>query len=280
MHKVPHPLTPLAINPLLLRAVLGAFRQANLTYAEAGELLRSGQSGELYTTVSPRFVWAQHYELPFVDHVAKSVVAIGMASHLVAVASAIRAGKLTSIFRLFGDDSGVASPQVHPDLVFGLTIAVKYSLLSVVQQGATLNKLIAQVRDSNDESALFDVLRIDPSAVSNPSIAYRISQAALAQRVDFFSRLGGVIKDNATFKLRALAELDLMLAIVDGLGGLDGMSEEQQSDLFVKKLGLYPPEEANQGKRRDRRSLSRYIDRWRTKHATGLREEMSSPVVG
>ncbi|WP_018508797.1 hypothetical protein [Thiobacillus thioparus] len=204
------------------------------------------------------FAWCHLYELPFKQHIA--AVNAGV---LVGYAKILQEEDLSGWHRQLADTPGqiAALPDVisqvehhfdaqelskadaeemRPTLAayLGLALSMYNSLRCVLYHGCFLNELIERVRADNDK-ALFDAIRVDPTVIGCPSVSNRISKAALLRDDDFFDKLKAAI--NGTLAKRDQANFQKMRLVLEILheAGATRLSDAQLHELFVEELKLY-----------------------------------------
>ncbi|WP_036860023.1 hypothetical protein [Porticoccus hydrocarbonoclasticus] len=148
-------------------------------------------------------------------------------------------------------------------------VALGNSLRSLEIYGRSLNYLHAQFVAGSDE-ALFKIIRIDHSAISNPEIARRIAIAEMKSDEDFFKQLSNALLNRPKKPMKRYGPLRYILATLDEMGYLDSLGERDLYNLLSLELDLYP-------RTGDPRSLKRFVDRWKSDDATRNRDFMSSP---
>lgn len=152
-----------------------------------------------------------------------------------------------------------------------LSIALFKSLESIEVYGCSCNGLVQRVR-SGDDKALFDIVKLDHSAVGNSEIASRISKAGLRQEKQFFLKLSKAIKTPPLKYTQAYGPLRYLILTLYEMGQLTHLSTDDLYQLFCLDLKLYPTSGSDPA-----RSLKRLIERWVSENATPVGDFMSSP---
>jgi len=185
--------------------------------------------------------WAAFYELPFVQHVALSLCALGQGQRIVEVAKmddpqeAIRQGIGST------EDPEPVGPdgkELQLGVVLGAVLSLQATILSIMLYRRSMSALVAEARHGNDDS-LFQAVRIDRTAITCPSIALRISKAQLLGQRRFFERLRSALKGPSKKHWEAYSDLRYSLAVLRELG-FDSMSDAQLEHLLVDVLKVYP----------------------------------------
>jgi hypothetical protein len=187
--------------------------------------------------------WAPLYELSMEQHLGLLFKATGLDK---AVQEAVKSEDPASeILKLWKDDSvlGQIEPVegFKPFHAINIAMSLERSLDSLVVWGRYLNELVAAVREGDDES-LFKAVRIDPSVVSCPSVAMRISKATVLGDKKFLRALGRALEGRTQRQARYLRAVRLAIQALRE-AGVESISDEQLRDLFLKKPEIYkaPP---------------------------------------
>lgn len=187
--------------------------------------------------------WASLYELSMEEHLRLLFKAVGLEK---AVREAVKSDDPASeLLKLGKDDS--ALDQMEPVEGFktfhaiNIAMSLERSLESLVVWGRYLNELVAAVREGDDAS-LFKAVRIDPSVVSCPSVAIRISKATVLEDKKFFKALGRALEGRTQRQAKYLRSVRLAIQALRE-AGVESISDEQLRDLFLTKPEVYkaPP---------------------------------------
>ncbi|OMG54697.1 hypothetical protein BJN45_05665 [Azonexus hydrophilus] len=201
--------------------------------------------------------WSHLYELPFPEHVSKIAGDFDALHAIKAYSSAQRPIQvLASYIQQLDEDDSELTPEekekLRPNLalIFGLVTSLLKSLQSLMAYGTYLNDLVAQVRQGNrqGDTALFKAVKIDPSAMSAPSISARISRAVLEDDQTFLSALKRAI--NAPLSKQHQANADKIRFVLQVLqeSKVERLNDDELHDLFVRQLALYSaPSKADVG---------------------------------
>lgn len=230
------------------------------------------------------FAWCYLYELPFKQHIG----AVN-AGTLEGYAKILQEENLADWHRQLANTPGqiAALPDVisqiehHFDAqelskadaeemlptlaaYLGMALSMYNSLRCVLYHGCFLNELIDRVR-ANDDKALFDAIRIDPTVIGCPSVSNRISKAALLRDDDFFTKLKAAI--NGTQAKRDQANFQKMRLVLEILheAGASRLSDAQLHELFVEELKLYSGHAEGGG---SAKALRKFCDTYMKKSTT------------
>ncbi len=224
---------------------------------------------------SPRdFSWADYYSLTIVEMVAFMLYVGGLNEELhTALKEEDPQQYLLDTFKVLEPDiRDMGDGKEVSEYVFtALSIALLKSIESIEIYGCSLNGLLARFR-SGDEKALFDIVKLDHSAVGNSEIASRIAKAGLQQDKQFFLRLSKAIKSTPLKYTQSHGPLRYMILTLYEMGQLSHLSTEDLYQLFCIDLKLYPTSGADPA-----RSLKRLVERWISENATRPGDFMSSP---
>jgi len=122
--------------------------------------------------------------------------------------------------------------------VVALFTALRRNVLSIMLFHRTLNAMVDEVRNGNDDS-LFDAVRIDRSIITCPTFALRISKAEIRNDKKFFIRLRSSLKGPSKKHWEAYKDLRYAFFILRE-SGFNQMSDAQLEELLVHQLKLYP----------------------------------------
>lgn len=198
---------------------------------------------------APRgFRWSSVYELPIADHLARLVVLMGKTEFVRMAAQAPDPTQvvLDDLGTKDGDDTdGLYSEMVgeaHSFAFFiGLLWAVIRSFECVAIYGEYINDLIARARDGgvDADKSLLKAIRIDPTVVSGPTGAKRISHAVLFGDDDFLAELRLALAGKTGDQCAYLRKFRFAVKALSESGGL-GDSPTALARRLVD-LGIYEP---------------------------------------
>jgi hypothetical protein len=245
------------INADALRTFLALWPIFSEEADDAHQMLIDGKDKLLGKEVES-FAWCHLYELPVKQHIA--VVNAGI---LQGYAKILQEEHLSGWHRQLVDTPGQIAAL--PDLLsqidhhidaqelskadaeemlprlaayLSLALSIYNSLRCVLYHGCFLNELIERVR-ADDDKALFDAVRIDPTVIGCLSVSNRISKAMLLRDDSFFTKLKAAI--NGKLVKRDQANFQKMRLVLEILheAGATRLSDTQLHELFVEELKLY-----------------------------------------
>ena len=203
--------------------------------------LRSASPEKLRAVLGAGVWWAALYELAMSESVALMIYAWGYMGRLKIVAQLPDPQEV--VFRDFEEmeppnwDGGPEGTFTKGDLI-SLAMALQRNVLSIMIYKRSLSALVAEVKESDDNS-LFDAVRVDRSAVSCPTIAARISRAELLGEKRFFLRLRSALKGPSKKHWEGYRDLRYSLAVLREMG-FDQLSDDELEHLLVDVLQVYP----------------------------------------
>lgn len=276
---------PDGITANVLRTFLALWPTFSEAADEIHRVLIDDQDKLLGTEAEP-FVWCHLYELPIKQHVdaVSSMTLQGYSKILKEedVSSWQRQllntpGQIAALPSLVSqvhhhfeiqDIGKMDAEEMLPTLAgyISLGLSIYNSLRCVLYHGCFLNELIERVRaDDDDDKALFDAIRVDPTVIGCQSVINRISKAALLREVNFFTKLKAAIngkqvkRDQANFQ-----KMRLVLEILHEAGATR-LSDAHLHELFVEELKLYTSNAEGGG---SAKALRKFCDTYMKKSST------------
>jgi len=174
------------------------------------ELGRGGRDAPAVPPIPDQLRWAGLYELPFPRHLAAAAVAfdmdrelIGAARQAIPVASLAR---LTSVYvkhesREGGVEvSGAIAAETW--MRAGYLRSMRESLRALLVFGRSINELVARARDTADDRALLNAIRIDPAVLLGTTGAARMARALLENDTRFVRGMNKAMTDGPTLRQR------------------------------------------------------------------------------
>ncbi|MBX9810951.1 MAG: hypothetical protein K2Y16_04975 [Burkholderiales bacterium] len=205
------------------------------------EELRAASPEKLREVLGDGIWWAPLYEMPFAEVVALMVCAIGQADYLKeAVQSPDPQEIVLAEWEKLADSADmehVPKDVTKADLI-AIASALQRNVLSIMLYKRSLCSLVAEAKEGND-SALFEAVRVDQSAVTCPTLAVRITRAVLLGEKQFFIRLRSALKGPSRKHWEGYQDLRYSLAILREMG-FDQLSDAELEHLLVDVLKVYP----------------------------------------
>jgi hypothetical protein len=221
-----------------LGAALPQFRQESTEFQEA---FASASADKIREIIGDGIWWAPMYEFSMTLNVAFLIYVLGEADRIKQIASLPDPQEILlkelEEGRDFEWDGGPNKAFEVSDLV-ALIVALQRNVLSIMIYKRSICTLVQEVNEGNDDS-LFAAVRVDPTAMSCPSIAARISKAVLVGDKRFYGRLKSAMKGPTQKHWENYKDLRYSLAVLREMG-FDQMTDAELEHLLVKVLKVYP----------------------------------------
>ena len=208
---------------------------------ELPDLLNSTSKDKIKEVLGQGLYWADAYELSFQELLAQLICALGCHQELRKAAQSD--DPTQAVFSMFQNveyetwEGGLEGLFEISDVV-GLFAALQRNILSIMLFHRTLNTMVDEVRNGDDES-LFNAVRIDRTIITCPTFALRISEAEVKNDKKFFIRLRSSLKGPSKKHWEAYKDLRYAFFILRE-SGFNQMSDAQLEELLVHQLKLYP----------------------------------------
>jgi len=181
--------------------------------------------------------WAHLYDLPFIQHLGLCLKGLGFEKPLL---EAVKRGNAQNeVLKWIADED--ESLKVPEDFqlwkALSWVTSLERSLEALLVWGRYINELVAAARYGDDVS-LFRAVRIDPTVVSCPSVAFRISAATVLGERSFLHALRHALEGRTQKQARYLRGVRLVVRLLHD-GGVSSLSDRELVDLFVTSLGVY-----------------------------------------
>lgn len=208
------------------------------------------------------FQWSWIYEFSYGEMLALGLATIGEAD-MISLAGAAEDPQEHLISDAEAYDPGPHRPKAS-QLLQGLAfvMAGHNALRAIELYSKPLNRLIAEGRAGSDESFL-KAVRVDPSCLSCPSLAKRISLAAMRGERKFLRRIHKAALEGPNKGLLVYRKLRIATALLHEAGAFQKASRQRVYQVLVEELGLYEGIKGDPLK-----SLFRNMNLWRKDAAT------------
>lgn len=192
------------------------------------------------------FRWASIYEQPIEHHLALIIVlmtkpeqVLHLARNPELIESAIQDFRRDEAL-LPGINSSWFGERHSPGFLVGLVMALQFSFDAVCLYGRYLHELIAEARSASPErdKALFNAIRIDPSVISGPTAARRLSTALAMRDECFVAGLRLAMEGKTGNQMAYLRKFRYAIKILAESNGLQGSPKALATRLV--ELGIYP----------------------------------------
>lgn len=208
---------------------------------EMPDLLNSAPKDKIKEALDQGLYWAIVYELSFQELLAVLICALGCHQELHKTAQsddpAQAAFSMLQNIEFENWKGGLAGMFKIGDVV-ALFTALQRNILSIMLFHRTLDALVDEAREGNDDS-FFNAVRIDRSIITCPTFALRIAKAEIKNDKQFFIRLRSSLKGPSKKHWEAYKDLRYTFYILRQ-SGFDHMSDAQLEELLVHHLKLYP----------------------------------------
>lgn len=204
---------------------------------ELAELLRDTPNEKLQKFYKTAPVWADLYELPFLQLVVSSVNGMGLAPRMEEAIASDNAYQFL-LADLDNDFCDAPEPTVSLDVLLRHVLPIWYSLQSISYYGSSMPGLVALARDYGEVDALFKAVSIDSSSMNCLPIAQMIARAQLARDTDFLKKLALALNGPSKKIMTSLQDMRFSFFVLRELG-INDLSEEDLLSLMVGVLDVY-----------------------------------------
>jgi hypothetical protein len=208
--------------------------------SELKALIKTTPKEKLDKILAGSRCWAYVYEFPFVQHLSVVIWAMGKQDWLAKVAAA--EDPQEELLRSMDEDPGEWTGPEGGELTIAdlihLVGTLQRTVLSVMLYKRSLSAIMEDVRTGSDD-ALFDIVRVDRSAVACPTIAARIASAEFLGDKRFFLHLRNALKGPRQKHWEAYKDLRYSLLVLREMG-FDRLSDDRLEHLLVHVLKVYP----------------------------------------
>lgn len=222
-------------------------------------------ASDYWNEINPPYFWSGTYERPLVEVLA--VLAEVGGPQLMSEITKDRRELLVALLTE-SDESPEIAWDIGNDKEYELRhfIGALYAMLISIESlgvyGKSIYALLQEVKAGVDKS-LFDIVRLDRSAISAPTIADRITRAELEQDERFFKGLVNALSGKPHRRNLEHKELRFLLALLNDLKLLDILSIDEIRELVCNQLELYPytPDDVAEG-------FDKFLRRWKREYRT------------
>lgn len=208
---------------------------------ELPDHLNSLPKEKIKEVLDQELYWAAFYELSFQELLALLICALGCHQELHKAAQTD--DPMQAAFSMFKNaefenwKGGLGGLSKMGDVV-ALFAALQRNILSIMLFHRTLDALVDEAREGNDDS-FFNAVRIDRSIITCPTFALRVAKAEITNDKKFFIRLRSSFKKPSKKHWEAYKDLRYAFYILRE-SGFNQMSDAQLEELLVNQLKLYP----------------------------------------
>lgn len=223
------------------KQLIGELPDIRCQMKELPDLLNSAPKDKIKEVLDQGLYWAALYELSFQESLALLVCALGCHQELHEAAQSDDPTQAAfSMFQnvKFENWKGGLGELFKIGDVVALFTALQRNILSIMLFHRTLDVLVDEAREGNDDS-FFNAVRIDRSIMTCPTFAMRIAKAEIKNDKKFFLRLRSSMKGPSKKYWERYKDLRYAFYILRE-SGFNQMSDAQLEELLVHKLKLYP----------------------------------------
>ncbi|WP_027853499.1 hypothetical protein [Marinobacterium litorale] len=169
-----------------VRQIYASLYELNQQVLELGQAVAEAEN--LPDLVTP---WADWYELPFSEHIARFLLIMGLGEYLLAAASTDdpKQAFLDTFTPDLADQVDTDSlDEEDKQVITGLVMSIGGQCQALQQFSQPMSMLVDKVRQG-DMDSLFRAVWVDRSAVACPTIAKEISLAQMRGDESFLNRL-------------------------------------------------------------------------------------------
>jgi hypothetical protein len=143
------------------------------------------------------------------------------------------------VIKLMKDESFLPRPPEGFQLwnAINLVMSMERSLESLLVFGRYLNELVA-AGGQGDDASLFRAVRIDPTVVTCPSVAIRISGAVVTGDTAFLGALRRAMEGKTQKQARYLRKVRFAIQALRE-AGMESLSDKRLIAVFDNTLGIY-----------------------------------------
>ena len=202
---------------------------------------------KIFTAESTSPSWHHLYELSYPEHLARFIVALGLAEKVKEMAASDnpqQAG-IFAIKEAFESEDGFdieldEESRLTLPLMLGVTYSLSLNFKSLLTFGLYINELVAITRKGGvkGDKALFNAIKIDPTVIGCPSISKRISQAILEDDQGFINKLKKAFQGKFTKRENRVYQLQRLIMQVLLEAKAPSLSAEELYKLFVEQLKI------------------------------------------
>lgn len=236
----------MSLRPSELRVLIDLLPLMEARVAEAGALVReAGARMKHSVTVGP--AWAHVYDLSFREHMALAAVTFDIDRELIAASkselpiSALR-DLVLQVDEIELDTEGMTDEEMTRAAWGGLSLSLSMynTMRCLMTFGRYINEMLAVAREKNDDKALLNAIRVDPTVVGSRTALVRLSRAVLERDSKFLGSVRKAMKGSLTKRQEANFQKMRLVVRVLADSGAGRLSDDELVKLFAEELHLYP----------------------------------------
>ncbi|CAG9932408.1 hypothetical protein [Candidatus Nitrotoga arctica] len=165
----------------------------------------------------PGLAWGDYYDLSITQHIACFLMIAGLADYVIAAAQS--SDPTSEMMKLddhpdYQEWNGGAEKLFEYHKLLGALYALVGSLECLVLYGYYINEYIAISAEQNDDTALFNAIRIDPVVLTCKTSSHRISRAVVEADTAFFHGLQNALNGKTGSQASYLKKFKLLMQIL------------------------------------------------------------------
>lgn len=181
------------------------------------------------------------YEVPFLAHLAVVIVALNRQEEVHEWASAVDPPQavLDVLARASDEEDKPHNENFDQTSVLALSYALARTIQSMARYGRSISGLLEDVREKDDQEALFKAIRADRAVVGCPTALRFIARAQMRGNKAFFTRLRAALTGPSKREWPQFDALRYTFILLREVGVT--LTQAQLEELMVDTLGLYKP---------------------------------------
>ncbi|MGH8108739.1 MAG: hypothetical protein ACREO1_08515 [Arenimonas sp.] len=232
------------------------------TFAEIDQMLPSLlENPRLLKLINHRsviFQWSWMYELSFAEMLVIGLKTMNETAFVSKAAKSIDPQQaVLDYVKDYEPDFSAGKPKSSQSLkALAFLNAIRYTMRSMTLYSISINRLI-ELGNSGDDESFVKAVSIDPTVLSSPSMAKKVSLAKMAGDNKFLQRLHKAAINGPSKKLQVHEKFRFATLAVHEGGGFKNGNHEHVFEVFANELALC------EGRRGDPyKSFIRNVDLW------------------
>lgn len=182
--------------------------------------------------------YCEIYEVPLVQHITLLLVALDRQHEVKEMAMSPDPQQAVLDSLDVDDGDKPHNPQFDKQSVVALTYSFGRSLQSMATYGRSISSLLQDVRENNDQDALFKAIRTDRTVLGCPTAMNLIAKAQIRDNKAFFKRLRSALAGPSKKEWAGLDQMRYAFLVLREMG-INDLSEAALEELMVDDLQIY-----------------------------------------
>ena len=207
--------------------------------------------------------WAYLYDLDFLQHFAVTLCVMGLNKSIKQMQK--MKDPTSYMLQEWIDDEPdewipptIAGMKPDKSDLFACVMSLTKSMQSIELLGSSINSLLVDSRENNNDYSLFRAIEVDHTVVSSYTAMSRISKAEIEDDYKFFKKLKKHINSRTHVKRHKFTDLRYVFCMLEETEILKNMSADEQYQLFAIDTDLYVSKADDPV-----RTLQRNFQKWR-----------------